>query len=281
MQMDLEELLTSSQAGSHASRGQSQEIKRGQKMTVTSGQKWLPLLKTYGLSGSLAKMSEALLTNPWACPGHSLTWNASGIKPSHLLFQLRVVAHPTKETDAGLLHTPTAKANQSSPSMVERGSGYQMWATPNTMDHLPQRSDEALMRQATTSRKGRSRPANLREQVNPRTVSLWRTPDTGAGGTSGLLKEGKTHRESGHHITVRLQDQVVNPHLWPTPTANEDAAGSPDGKMQKMLGNHPEVRSQGEGTLSCDWTEWLMGYPLGWTNLAQELPQDKSKEPHG
>lgn len=232
MQMDLEELLTSSQAASHASRGQSQEIKRGQKMTVTSGQKWLPLLKTYSLSGSLAKMSEALLTNPWACPGHSLIWNASAIKPSHLLLGLRLVAHHTKETGAGLLHTPTAKANQSSPSMVERGS-------------------------------------------------LWRTPDTGAGGTSGLLKQGKTHRQSGHHITVRLQDQVVNPHLWPTPTANEDAAGSPGGKMQKMLGNHPEVRSQGEGTLSCDWTEWLMGYPLGWTNLAQELPQDKSKEPHG
>ena len=211
MQMDLEELLTSSQAASHASRGQSQEIKRGQKMTVTSGQKWLPLLKTYSLSGSLAKMSEALLTNPWACPGHSLIWNASAIKPSHLLLALRLVAHHTKGTDAG----------------------------------------------------------------------LWRTPDTGAGGTSGLLKQGKTHRESGHHITVRLQDQVVNPHLWPTPTANEDAAGSPDGKMQKMLCNHPEVRSQGEGTLSCDWTEWLMGYPLGWTNLAQELPQDKSKEPHG
>ena len=211
MQMDLEELLTSSQGDSPASRGQSQELKQGQKMTVTSGQKWLALLKTYNLSGSLAKMSEVLLTNPWACNGHSLIWKASGIKPSHLLFQLRLVAHPTKGIDAG----------------------------------------------------------------------LWRTPDTGAGGTSGLLKQGKTHRESGHHITVRLQDQVVNPHLWPTPTANEDAAGSPDGKMQKMLGNHPEVRSQGEGTLSCDWTEWLMGYPLGWTNLAQEQPQDKSKEPHG
>jgi DNA (cytosine-5)-methyltransferase 1 len=28
--------------------------------------------------------------------------------------------------------------------------------------------------------------------------------------------------------------------LWPTPTANEDAAGTPNGKMQKMLGNHPD-----------------------------------------
>jgi len=49
MQMDLEELLTSSQGDSPASRGQSQGLKQGQKMTVTSGQKWLPLLKAYNL----------------------------------------------------------------------------------------------------------------------------------------------------------------------------------------------------------------------------------------
>lgn len=49
----------------------------------------------------------------------------------------------------------------------------------------------------------------------------WRTPDTGAGGTSGLLKEGKTHRKSGAAITVRLVDQVNNPRMWPTPRAND------------------------------------------------------------
>lgn len=234
MQMDLEELLTSSQGDSPASRGQSQDLKQGQKMTVTSGQKWLALLKTYNLSGSLAKMSEVLLTNPWACNGHSLIWKASGIKPSHLLFQLRLVAHLTKGIDAG----------------------------------------------------------------------LWRTPDTGAGGTSGLLKQGKTHRQSGHHITIRLQDQVVNPHLWPTPTAsdwkNMDTANqtmlakeikfwptptAQDGKNNGGPSQHERntkpLNAAVDGTLNCDWTEWLMGYPLGWTNLAQEQPQDKSKEPHG
>ena len=80
MQMDFEELLTSSQGDSPASRGQSQGLKQGQKITVTSGQKWLALLKTYNLSGSLAKMSEVLLTNPWACNGHSLIWKASTLE---------------------------------------------------------------------------------------------------------------------------------------------------------------------------------------------------------
>ena len=40
-------------------------------------------------------------------------------------------------------------------------------ATPNTMDRLDQRSEEAMKRQATTTRKGRTKPSNLREQVDP------------------------------------------------------------------------------------------------------------------
>lgn len=40
-------------------------------------------------------------------------------------------------------------------------------ATPNRMDMLPQRSPEALKRQFETTRKGRTNPANLREQIHP------------------------------------------------------------------------------------------------------------------
>jgi len=68
--------------------------------------------------------------------------------------------------------------------------------------------------------------------------------------------------------------------LWPTPTANEDAAGTPGGKMQPMLGNHPEVRGTtpeewSRGTLNPLWVEWLMGWPIGWTGL-EPLGTDKS-----
>jgi hypothetical protein len=55
--------------------------------------------------------------------------------------------------------------------------------------------------------------------------------------------------------------------MWPTPSASENKAGKPGGKMQKMLGNHPEVRGKGGGTLNPTWVEWLMGYPLGHTDL--------------
>ena len=41
------------------------------------------------------------------------------------------------------------------------------WATPNTMDSLPLRSREAMIRMHQTTRKNRSFPCNLREQVSP------------------------------------------------------------------------------------------------------------------
>jgi len=55
---------------------------------------------------------------------------------------------------------------------IEESDG-SSWATPNTMDHLPLRSKEALDRQFATTRKGRTKPANLREQIHP---ECWPTP---------------------------------------------------------------------------------------------------------
>ena len=60
---------------------------------------------------------------------------------------------------------------------------------------------------------------------------------------------------------------IAGQTMFLTPSANEDAAGTPNGKMQKMLGNHPDVRNTGDGTLNPAWVEWLMGFPSGWTDL--------------
>ena len=65
----------------------------------------------------------------------------------------------------------------------------------------------------------------------------------------------------------RMGATPAAPQMWPTPTANEDAAGTPDGNMQRMLGNHPAVRGEGGGVLNPTWVEWLMGFPAGWTDL--------------
>ena len=123
------------------------------------------------------------------------------------MFQLVPRTHLTEETDSG--------------------SSVEMWATPNTMDHLPQRSQEALEKQANTTRKGRARPSNLREQVNPETVEAWekaQEPNMWATPRASDMKEGRTLNEKGQRISkssdlvfgANLADQVK---MWPTPRA--------------------------------------------------------------
>lgn len=85
----------------------------------------------------------------------------------------------------------------------------------------------------------------------------------------------KAQKKNGNGFGLQLTTAVK---MWPTPGANEDAAGTPNGKMQRMLGNHPDVRSTGSGSLNPLWVEWLMGFPPEWTVLEpSETPSSRSK----
>jgi len=138
---------------------------------------------------------------------------------------------------------------------------------------------------------------------------FWRSPDTGQGGTSGLLKKGLNKRANGQPIQIRLVDQVNNPRFWPTPAARDHkganslhhvtvAGGrkhmdqlanavkyatpqsrdwrSPAGNLDRW--NNPDrsrnLNDQIGGQLNPPWVEWLMGWPVGWTDL-KPLETDK------
>jgi hypothetical protein len=148
------------------------------------------------------------------------------------------------------------------------------------------------------------RPTNETES------GFWRSPDTGQGGTSGLLKKGLNKRANGQPIQIRLVDQVNNPRFWPTPAARDHkganslhhvtvAGGgrkhmdqlanavkyatpqsrdwrSPAGNLDRW--NNPDrsrnLNDQIGGQLNPPWVEWLMGWPVGWTDL-KPLETDK------
>ena len=101
----------------------------------------------------------------------------------------------------------------------------------------------------------------------------WRTPDTGSGGTPKALLEGKTHRESGNAIQVRLSDQVK---MWPTPSTRDYKGGYIGGRIRNgkvswdtldVAVQHTDNQEKTNGTLNPTWVEWLMGFPLGHTDL--------------
>lgn len=146
-----------------------------------------------------------------------------------------------------------------------------------------------------------------RTTAEPRTdesaCGYWRTPDAGAGGEISDEKAadyatGKP-RKSGSAIQIRLCDQVRHRKLWPTPTrcGNYNRKGlsknSGDGlatavktwptpKCQdsraalwdRDKSNLGEVVHGGIETLPTKtarlnpaWVEWLMGWPIGWSDL--------------
>jgi len=104
-------------------------------------------------------------------------------------------------------------------------------------------------------------------------IFYWRTPDTANGGTPIALLEGKTHRESGSAIQIRLGDQVK---MWPTPSTRDYKGGYIGGKIRNgkvsrdtldVAVQHTDNQEKTNGTLNPTWVEWLMGFPLGHTDL--------------
>ena len=110
----------------------------------------------------------------------------------------------------------------------------QMLPTPTTMDHLPQRSPEALKKQMEGARKGRTSLSNLREAVNPETQKMFNS-------------------------------------LLPTPTASEHKARMKDttqaGKCLSAMARRDELSIQTGGNMFLNpyFVEEMMGYEVGWT----------------
>lgn len=272
MQEQVYEQLTLFQEASPASPLVWLESKREKGMTVTYGLRCSELsenLRRVGLSVRMCLESCEL-----PLPTLYRTWSAKAITSSCLILKLRLSERRTDGSGSRLLPTVTASIGEHGGPNQRDSSGRpglqiaaQLWATPNTMDYLPQRSPEALKRQAETARKGRSRPSNLREQVCPETVQLWHTPTVNDAKNSSL-PPSQIKRD-------QLTGQIMRT-MYPTPTTGAGLCGG-TGNYQQLKAKEAageitaeERRSMAAGNggqLNPDWVEWLMGFPVGWTSL--------------
>ena len=256
-QIDLEE-LTSYAEDSPASPGPSPGSSEAQRMTVTSGRRWLPLLKSYGLNGSLAKMSEALLTSRWASSAAFLTWKASGTKPRHLLFQLAPSMPRTDATGSGLW--PTVTASQARSEGLINGMRKKVAA-----GEISREEAEAM----------------IGGSLEPARMGLLPTPDTQMRDNTKVDYNAGAESMSGRSLPVFVRTYSQT-GMWPTPTTRdhkggrkpETLAASGRGEMN-TLNDAVTVRDQ-HGSLNPTWVEWLMGYEVGWTDLeASETPSSR------
>lgn len=103
-------------------------------------------------------------------------------------------------------------------------------------------------------------------------VSIWPTP-TKADHYKGNLKSSQQKKGSRHSL-----DLPSAVKMYPTPDANIRGARKNQNGHQTTLQD-----TIGSGQLNPTWVEWLMGWPLGWTDL-KPLETDRFRqwlEQHG
>lgn len=118
---------------------------------------------------------------------------------------------------------------------------------------------------------------NLARTITEIGSGYWPTPDTTSRGAraSDLVVNSSTvqRRDSGQKRGMDLQTAVK---YWPTPNAsdNRDRGCMEDPSIQrriqigKQIGLSTAVKeTRQSGTLNPTWVEWLMGFPLGHTDL--------------
>lgn len=262
-QIDLEEWLTSSQGDIPASPSRLPGSDEAIKMTDTSGRKCLGLSKLCGPAGSLERM--LLATSLWASTRCYLTWKAQATPAGATLYRLSPQMPRTDETDAGLWPTATTQDNpqvrgQGKTIGTNRGTtlggAVRMWPTPDASDRGP-RSADLVVNQSTVQRRDSGQKRGIDLQT---AAKMWPTP---------IASEAKTNKDirptgKSNSLTAAVMDQQK---MYPTP-AHRDYKGMSGKGRQERKGNPKDTLPNAVGgSLNPNWVEWLMGYPVGYTDL--------------
>ena len=117
--------------------------------------------------------------------------------------------------------------------------------TPNTMDHLPPRGLDSMIKQTQVHRKGRTKLANLREAVNPKAVKLF-------------------------NELQQLRLPTPTSRDWKDSGENMNYKKAAEKKRLAGVLNHTYSDLTGEDmTLNPAFLEEMMGFPVGWTQIGE------------
>jgi hypothetical protein len=106
----------------------------------------------------------------------------------------------------------------------------------------------------------------------------WPTPDANCG-RRGTQPNWTPKRKSGQPAQYTI-NQAVRDKMFPTPTSHNSKEGAYPAEYNRKT---PSLATHAGGKLNPTWVEWLMGWPLEWTDL-KPLEMDKShcvQQQHG
>jgi len=242
-----EELLMSYLAAFHAKTSQPQEKELELKESGQEcGEKWLGWLAKYDPNSSLWRTAQCSLLEDL---NESLeTLPKSGMTRNGLLWELPILAHPISETVFGFSVPTPVSSDATSGAVIGKNDSFYTTSTG-----MPRKVNQ----------NGKDGSVGL-----GRLVQMWPTP------VSHDAKDPIGAPAEGKRKTPNLAWRVNN---WPTPRTKGMCGGSGAWEQLKANTNIEEARAMGAGNggkLNPTWVEWLMGWPLGWTDL-KRLETDK------
>ena len=221
------------------------------------GEKWRASFTKYDPDSRLWRTHQCSLLGD--LEPFSETWPQWGLMRDGECWEQRTLEQTIRGTESGLspngvdsFHTPNCTGldggSNSRKALKKRA---EMWPTP--------RSCSAMAANITPgSAWDDKRNPNLETIVGRR---MWPTP------TAHDAKDTGTAPSEGKRNTPNLAYQAKN---WPTPRTKGMCGGTGSWELLKKNTTIEEARAMGAGNggkLNPMWVEWLMGWPLGWTDL--------------
>ena len=254
-----EELLTLYQAAFHAKTYQPQG--GGLALTESAagcGEKWRASFTKYNPDSRSWKTHQCSLLED--LEPFLETWPQWGLMRDGECWEQQTLAQTTSATESGsLLPTPTMQGlnggSNSRKSAIAKGN----WPTPAASDG--QRGGTI-----TDKMTGQSLP----QMVN--TPAKWPTPRSCSAMAATITPESAWNEKRNPNL-----ETIVGQRMWPSPKTRDWKDGKTEGTSNRQSPDLGKVVGQSKttGSLNPTWVEWLMGWPLGWTDL-KPLAMDKS-----
>lgn len=261
---NIEVWLESLRQDSPASHSAIQAKWKLETMKETAGRTPFASLDLSGLSGSFWKTFQVCLPGLTdILESFSKTWPRAGMMFAGACYRLPKWELRIREIGYGFWPTPTASDNS------DREPGTPHLTRNGTIRHINKDGQQSFMRLSRVVKLWPTPRSSERQQKNSQdngmslsaAVQFWPTPTV-----NGNNNRKGASAKSGDGLATAVK-------MWPTPT-QADGMGGP-GNSGRQGGNN--LRTEVGGQLNPDWVEWLMGVPIGWTDL-KPLEMDKFRQ---
>ena len=220
----------------------AQELKEADQ---ECGSTWHELSMKYDLDSHSWRIHRSLF--PEDLSPSLVTLPKWGMMRDGALFQHLTAERPISGTESGLWRTPTV-------GMLN--------------------ADRAKDTEYAARKEAKGQTITLADQV--RHERLWPTPRSCSAMASSITQESAWNQDRFPNL-----ETMVGRRTWPTPQSsdNRDRGNLGSGAIQRRQEKGKQIMlsqsvSDISGALNPPWVEWLMAWPLGWTDL-NPLEMDK------